>query len=164
MYRLIDSEPRLHSDKRIQSLPCSRLSPMNPTRYRVRLLLDICRIICLPVFVFSLGLNITQKHLGFLTIPSHVLFIALWASVKHALRNHIQDREARRLGAKRIPQVVGKWPGNIDILLKMLRAFRTSYVLDVYLNLFEEYQCTTLNTRILWMDNVRNSSSVVVYR
>ena len=135
---------------------------MNPARYRIRLVLDICRTVCLPVFVFSLGLNIAQKHLGFLTIPSHVLFITLWASVKTVLWNHIQDREARRLGAKRIPQVVGKWPGNIDILLKMLRAFKTSYVLDVYLNLFEEYRCTTLNTRILWTDNVRNSSVLVI--
>ncbi|KIK65139.1 hypothetical protein GYMLUDRAFT_39531 [Collybiopsis luxurians FD-317 M1] len=36
----------------------------------------------------------------------------------------------------------------------MLRAFKTSYILDVYLQLFEEYQCTTLNTRILWTDNI----------
>ncbi|KAJ3512593.1 hypothetical protein NLJ89_g3431 [Agrocybe chaxingu] len=35
-----------------------------------------------------------------------------------------------------------------------MRAFKTSYVLDVYLQLFEEYQCTTLNTRILWRDNI----------
>ncbi|GAW02064.1 cytochrome P450 monooxygenase CYP63 [Lentinula edodes] len=36
----------------------------------------------------------------------------------------------------------------------MLRAFKTSYILDVYLQLFEEYQCTTLNTRILWTDHI----------
>lgn len=53
-----------------------------------------------------------------------------------------------------IPHVVGKWPGNIDILLRMMKAFKTAYILDVYLDLFEEYQCTTLNTRILWVDQV----------
>jgi hypothetical protein len=132
---------------------------MNPARYRIRLCLDISRTICLPVFVLYLVLSITQKHLGYLTIPAHVLFIVFWACLKGALLKHIQDREARRLGAKPIPRIVGKWPGNIDILLKMLRAFKTSYVLDVYLNLFEEYQCTTLNTRILWSDNVRSSSN-----
>lgn len=135
---------------------------MNPAWYRVRLCLDISRTICLPVFVLSLALNIAQKHLGILTIPCHVLFIVLWASLKGALRKRIQDQEARRLGAKPIPRIIGKWPGNIDILLKMLRAFKTSYVLDVYLNLFEEYQCTTLNTRILWSDNVRSSSNGLV--
>lgn len=128
--------------------------PMNTARYRIRLCRDICRTIFFPVFVLSLVLNFTQTQLGLLTIPSHVLFVVLWASLKGALSNLIQDREARRLGAKHIPRIVGKWPGNIDILLNMLRAFKTSYVLDVYLDLFEEYQCTTLNTRILWTDNV----------
>lgn len=134
---------------------------MNPARYRIRLCLDIFRTICLPVFVLSLALNLAQKHLGFLTVPSHALFIVLWAASKGALLKHIQDREAIRLGAKPIPRIVGKWPGNIDILLKMLRAFKTSYVLDVYLNLFQEYQCTTLNTRIFWTDNVSSSLNVL---
>ena len=136
---------------------------MNPARYRIRFCLDISRTICLPVFVLSLALYIAQKNLGILTIPSHILFILLWAALIGALRRCIQDREARCLGAKPIPRIVGKWPGNIDILLKMLRAFKTSYVLDVYLNLFEEYKCTTLNTRILWSDNVRSSSNVLVH-
>jgi len=127
---------------------------MNPARYRIRLFLDICRTIFLPVLVLSLILNVTQKRLGLLTVPCHVLFIVLWASSQGAILKYAQDREARRLGTKPIPRIVGKLPGNIDILLKMLWAFKTSYVLDVYLNLFEEYQCTTLNTRILWLDNV----------
>jgi hypothetical protein len=52
------------------------------------------------------------------------------------------------------------WPGNLDILLSMMRAFRKSYILDVYLNLFEEYQCTTLNLNILWVDNVGPTCSI----
>ncbi|KAG6837575.1 hypothetical protein H0H93_006989 [Arthromyces matolae] len=59
-----------------------------------------------------------------------------------------------RLGAKPIPRVVGKWPGNVDVLLKMLKAFKTAYVVDVYLQLFEEYQSTTLNLYILWADQI----------
>lgn len=130
---------------------------MNPARYRVRLFLDLCRTIVLPSIVLSVALNLTQRRLGLLTVPAHVFFIVIWASSKGALSKFIQDREARRLGAKPIPRIVGKWPGNIDVLLKMLRAFKTSYVLDVYLQLFEEYQCTTLNTRIFWSDNVRTT-------
>jgi hypothetical protein len=129
---------------------------MNPARYRVRLFLDLCRTIVLPSIVLSFALNLAQQRLGLLKIPIHAIFIITWASSKGALSKFIQDREARRLGAKPIPRIVGKWPGNIDILLKMLRAFKTSYVLDVYLKLFEEYQCTTLNTRIFWSDNVRS--------
>lgn len=29
-----------------------------------------------------------------------------------------------------------------------------SYLLDVYLDLFKEYRCTTLNLRILWVDQI----------
>ncbi|KAF8900848.1 cytochrome P450 [Gymnopilus junonius] len=36
----------------------------------------------------------------------------------------------------------------------MMGSFKTSYVLDVYLQLFEEYQSTTLNLRVLWRDNI----------
>ncbi|KAF9466774.1 cytochrome P450 monooxygenase CYP63 [Collybia nuda] len=127
---------------------------MNPALYRVRLFLDLCRTIFLPSLILSLTLSFARRRLGLLTVPAHIIFIIIWASTKGALSKFIQDREAIRLGAKPIPRIVGKWPGNIDILLKMLRAFKTSYVLDVYLQLFEEYQCTTLNTRILWSDNI----------
>ncbi|RDB21763.1 hypothetical protein Hypma_011093 [Hypsizygus marmoreus] len=127
---------------------------MNPARYRTRLCLDLCRTIVLPVLVLSLGLGLTHKRLGLTAVPVHLVFVVCWASLKGAISKHLQDREAERLGARPIPRIVGKWPGNIDVLIKMLRAFKTSYVLDVYLKLFEEYQCTTLNTRILWSDNI----------
>ena len=42
----------------------------------------------------------------------------------------------------------------MDILLRMMRSFRTDYIQDVYLELFREYQCTTLNLRIFWIDTV----------
>lgn len=127
---------------------------MNPARYRIRLFLDLCRTIILPSLILLCTLKLASKQLGLLTVPVHLVFIILWTSLKGSLSKYIQDREAQRLGARPIPRIVGKWPGNIDVLLKMLRAFKTSYVLDVYLKLFEEYECTTLNTRILWSDNV----------
>ncbi|KAF5370503.1 hypothetical protein D9615_010334 [Tricholomella constricta] len=127
---------------------------MDPARYRTRLFLDLCRTILLPVLVLFTALRIFQHRLEFLTIPVYFIFIITWASAKGAITKYIQDRDAERRGAKAIPRIVGKWPGNIDVLIKMLKAFKTSYVLDVYLKLFEEYQCTTLNTRILWSDNI----------
>jgi len=128
---------------------------MNPANYRARVLFDLFHIFVVPVVVLSLVLSFFKYRLGLLSLPTHLCFVVLWAATKGALSQAKQDREARSLGAKPIPRIVGKWPGNLDVLLRMMRAFKTSYVLDVYLELFEEYQCTTLNTRILWCDMVR---------
>ncbi|KAJ7479871.1 cytochrome P450 monooxygenase CYP63 [Mycena latifolia] len=128
---------------------------MQPGRYRVRLLCDISRALVLPCACLWFTLRTLDVHLGpILSIPGYCTFVILWAVVKEALAKSSHARTARQLGAQPIRQVVGKWPGNIDVLLKMMKAFKTSYVLDVYLQLFEEYQCTTLNTRILWMDTI----------
>jgi len=123
-------------------------------RYQLRRLLDICRVIAVPFLVLSVTLNALGYSSARRAIPWHASFIILWTIVRGLYLKFAQLSEARQLGATHIPCVVGKWPGNLDILFKMLRAFETSYVLDVYLNLFEEYQCTTLNLRILWVDHV----------
>ncbi|KAJ6472705.1 cytochrome P450 monooxygenase CYP63 [Mycena vitilis] len=128
---------------------------MQPGRYRVRLLRDVCRAILLPSSTLWLVLRVLDIRLGsVLFLPVYLAFLVAWAVVKGVLTNLSHQRTARQLGAQPIRQVVGKWPGNIDVLLRMMKAFKTSYVMDVYLQLFEEYQCTTLNTRILWVDNI----------
>ncbi|KAJ7906573.1 cytochrome P450 monooxygenase CYP63 [Mycena leptocephala] len=128
---------------------------MKPGCYRLRLLLDIGRAIVLPSASLWLALKFLAIHLGpIISIPVYLAFLISWAVVKGVLSNLAHARTARQFGAQPIRQVVGKWPGNIDVLFRMVKAFKTSYVLDVYLQLFEEYQCTTLNTRILWVDNI----------
>jgi len=127
---------------------------MNPAYYRVRLLCDLFWNLLLPVLVLFLVLSQTQYRLGFLSLPAYVAFIFLWGTTKDLYRKSMQEKEAKLLGARLIPCIAGKWPGNIDVLLNMMRAFKSSYILDVYLQLFEEYQCTTINTRILWSDTV----------
>ena len=128
---------------------------MNPANYRARLFLDFFQTLILPTVLLSLTFSVFRCRPGLFSIPLHLLFIISWVMVRGAYSELRQDREAKSLGAKPIPRVVGNWPGNIDILFTMMSAFNTSYVLDVYLQLFEEYQCTTLNLRILWRDNVR---------
>jgi hypothetical protein len=142
-----------------------RISPiiMNPGNYRARLLLDLFHAFVLPTVVLSFILSIFRYRAGLFSIPLHLVFILTWVTVRVAYSELWHDRQAKSLGAKPIPRVVGKWPGNIDLLFTMIRAFSTSYVLDVYLQLFEEYQCTTLNLRILWYNNVR-SFSILFYR
>ncbi len=78
----------------------------------------------------------------------------------HSFYDFKQHQTCRRLGTKPIPRIRGKWPGNIDVLLRMMKAFKTAYLMDVYLELFQEYQCTTLNTRILWVDQVRSNTRI----
>ena len=128
---------------------------MNPANHRARLLLDLFHTFVLPPVVLSFVFSIFRYHPGLFSIPLHLVFVLTWVTAKVAYSELWHDKQARSLGAKPIPRVVGKWPGNIDLLWTMMRAFSTSYVLDVYLQLFEEYQCTTLNLRILWHNNVR---------
>ncbi|KAJ7243899.1 cytochrome P450 monooxygenase CYP63 [Mycena haematopus] len=126
-----------------------------PGCYRVRLLCDVCRAIVLPSVSLYLALRFLDLRLRpILSLPVYLAFLISWAVVKGNIVNLRHTRTAQQLGAQPIRQVVGKWPGNIDVLLRMIKAFKTSYVLDVYLQLFEEYQCTTLNTRILWVDQI----------
>jgi len=127
---------------------------MHPSHYHVRRILDGGRAVVLPSLVFFLALKLFACSPARLTPPLLASFILFWSIARGIYSNFVHRWEANQLGAKPIPCVVGKWPGNLDILFKMMRAFNTSYVLDVYLDLFEEYRCTTLNLRILWADHV----------
>ena len=53
----------------------------------------------------------------------------------------------------------GRWPGNLDVVLRLLKSFEGDYVLQGFADLFEEYGCTTLNTRFFWYDQVSPVSS-----
>lgn len=128
---------------------------MQPGDYRTRLFLDLFHLLALPSLALTALLYRFDIRLGWiLPLPSYTLFIILWAFCKGLITRLVHANARYRLGAKEIPCVRGKWPGNIDVLLKMMKSFKTSYLLDVYLQLFEEYQCTTLNTRILWSDTI----------
>ncbi|KAF7290302.1 Cytochrome P450 [Mycena chlorophos] len=128
---------------------------MWPGFYRLRLLRDVAHLIFLPFVTLSLILRAQGLRMSWLlSIPVYLSFILCWSIARYHLRALYHARLANQLGAQHIRRVVGKWPGNVDVLLRMMRAFKTSYVLDVYARLFEEYQCTTLNLRILWMDTI----------
>lgn len=127
---------------------------LNPRFYRLRLFFDILRIFVVPSLILSELCRRTNVRLGFLALPAHFLAIILWGCIRNVYYDINQVREAKRMGAKPVPRIKGKWPGNIDVLLRMMKAFKTAYLMDVYLELFQEYKCSTLNTRILWVDQV----------
>jgi len=56
--------------------------------------------------------------------------------------------------------VVGKLPGNIDVMLRLMRARHDRYLLDGFFDLFYEYQTTTLNLRFLWQDKVSSYTTI----
>ena len=126
----------------------------HPSNFRVRLMLDLFSALAVPSIILEFILRLGDIRLGRWAPAIHVAFIFCWTILKGAYTTSRQQELAKQLGARPIPSVVGKWPGNLDILLRMTGAFKTSYVLDVYLQLFEEYQSTTLNLRILWADSV----------
>lgn len=127
---------------------------MNPNQFRLRLLLDLFQLVAVPAIVFSLFLRLSHQRLGYLTVPAQLAFFIGWSFAKRSILDFQRHRNAEKLYTKQIPRVVGRWPGNVDVLVKMLKAFKKAYVLDVYLELFEEYQCTTLNLYIFWADQV----------
>lgn len=129
---------------------------MNPHQYRIRFLSDVSKIFIYPSLALSLCLRLTVTDLGHLTIPCHILFTVIVFAARIQYDAFRKRRDAYVLNARPIPCVEGRWPGNVDVMLKMLKAFKTAYIQEVYLALFEEYQCTTLNLRILWSDQVRH--------
>lgn len=122
--------------------------------FRLRIIKDIFRLVVLPPLTLSTLAHILHVQLRWWSLPAYPLSILLAAIVRVQCTQLFQRREAKQLGARHIPCVVGKWPGNIDVMFRVRKAFASSYLYNPYLELFEEYQCTTLNTRFLWMDNV----------
>lgn len=139
----------------VSGLRCDLCLNMHPDSfYRVRLVKDFIRIVVAPCITLSLLLRITEAHLRPWGVLVYIIFIVTWGYARLQYTDWMQQREARRMGARPIPRVRGRWPGNLDIYLRLLKAYDTTYVGSFHLRLFEEYQTTTLNLRLLWQDFV----------
>ena len=90
----------------------------------------------------------------FVRVGAHLVFLPIYAQLRQTYASYRNASMAASIGAEQIPHVVGKWPGNIDILLRLIKGMKEDYVLQAHADLFEEYGCNTLNTRILWSDQV----------
>jgi len=127
----------------------------NNANFRLRIARDIFRLVFVPPLALFLSVHVAHIRLGWWAPAAYTLSIVLAAVARVQYTDMVQRREAKQLGARLIPRVVGKWPGNIDVMLKLKKGLRSNgYIYQPYLELFEEYQSTTLNTRFLWMDNV----------
>lgn len=130
------------------------MSEFDHSHVRLRFLQYTFRACVLPAALMAVVIKTTQIDLGYLTIPSYLASIFLVAVARILYTDYTQTREAQRMGAILIPRVVGKWPGNIDIVFRLFADLNSGYMQDVFLELFHEYQSTTLNLRIFWTDKV----------
>ncbi|KAF9506193.1 hypothetical protein BS47DRAFT_1399699 [Hydnum rufescens UP504] len=60
--------------------------------------------------------------------------------------------ETPQRGAVLVPEIKGRWPGNLDILFKLVKAFHEDHPLSFEESFFNELQSDTVNARILWRD------------
>ncbi|KAF7338062.1 Cytochrome P450 monooxygenase CYP63 [Mycena venus] len=97
--------------------------------------------------VLRLPLNIPSAAASVFAIPLYISarsYVDLWT----------HDKAAKRLNATIVPRVQGRWPGNIDIALRVAKSFKEEYVFQVFADLFREYGVTTLNMRLFWCDQM----------
>ena len=125
------------------------------SRYRLRLFWDVVRIVLVPTCIFMGVRSAVGYKLGCLTPLAWLGFVLVASYIRVQYRDYSRRVQARQFGAKLPVEVVGKWPGNIDILIAVGRAACTRYPGTFYLQLFEKYQTTTLNLKLLWSDLVR---------
>ncbi|KAJ7502610.1 cytochrome P450 monooxygenase CYP63 [Mycena galericulata] len=123
--------------------------------YRRRMLLSLAKALVLPPLLFLAVLRpVVGLPLDIFSVLVAVLSIPLAISCRSYVHLRKQDKAARRLNARVIPRVKGKWPGNLDVALRVVKSFEEEYVLQVFADLFREYDTTTVNTRLFWDDQV----------
>lgn len=128
---------------------------LHPRQYRLRFLLDVLRAIVWPQLVFNAALYLAGFHPGaFLRVVASVLAVPLLGTVRTAISQRRNKIQAAALGAKEVPCVRGKWPGNLDIVLGFVRSLKEAYLMQFLDDLFREYDCKTLNMRLLWEDQI----------
>ncbi|KAF8308493.1 cytochrome P450 monooxygenase CYP63 [Clavulina sp. PMI_390] len=72
-------------------------------------------------------------------------------------------RQAKKLGLELVPEVKGKWLGNIDVLFLAAKAQETSYSESDMIYLFDRMGgVNTINLRILWQDQILTRDHLVM--
>ncbi|CAE6402545.1 unnamed protein product [Rhizoctonia solani] len=102
--------------------------------YRLLWLASFARFIGYPAFVLAATLRLVCPHrladskvlLGALYLG----FVPIFWGVRNTVRDVMRAREANRLGARIVPIVKAKWPGNIDLLIKLVTSTHNGYVAE----------------------------------
>lgn len=86
-------------------------------------------VVVLPAVLFSTALlRILNAHPPmWIRIALPPVLILLYAIVQVNVSEFKKDREAARMGARRVPVVKGKWIGNLDVMTELVRVFEEGY-------------------------------------
>ncbi|KZT37966.1 cytochrome P450 monooxygenase CYP63 [Sistotremastrum suecicum HHB10207 ss-3] len=136
----------------------------DPSAYRTRLIVHtLIPTFVLPVLVTTLFLQRVYPDVALLFLLIAQLFsIPAWGAITVRYGQYQQRKLADSLNAQIIPRVRGRWPGNLDIMLNMIKAAKERYLHDPYEDLFEEYKSNTLNLGFLWGDFIITKDEEVV--
>ncbi|KAI5115359.1 hypothetical protein M0805_009652 [Coniferiporia weirii] len=121
-------------------------------------LLRVLPVILLPDVGLYTFLYALDEAFG-VSLPPWLRWAALIAvgpfvlSLKVLQDGRTQTREAARRGAIRVPVIPGKWPGNIDVLLNLVKAFETGYIAEPFWPVVEKLG-KVFGTRILWVGGI----------
>src|ERR1700733_12598237 len=113
--------------------------------YRKRILLSFSKALIVPPLFTCLALRFASPSISlWFYFPLVLLSVPLTIVLRSHYTIWSQDRDAARLDAQPITRVSGRWPGNLDVVLRLLKSFESDYVLQGFADLFDEYACTTL--------------------
>lgn len=129
------------------------------------LLRSIFETFVLPVLIAHGFTRLAAKGIALSTSVTalvYILAIPLNELISSLLSSRRKSENRNRLGARSVPKVKGKWPGNIDILRALIKTEEEEYPGDLFLRWANEYG-PTYDMGILWASQVctlRNQKSI----
>ncbi|KAJ7603778.1 cytochrome P450 monooxygenase [Mycena polygramma] len=118
--------------------------------------------LALPSIVTYLASNYFKSP-RWISIAASVLAGPIWLWARSVYQTLVEEREIRTFGAVRVPQVHGKWPGNLDLLLARLKGGKDSYPFDAAELMTRRYG-RTFNARILGENRIVTSDPAHIQR
>lgn len=109
---------------------------------------------CWPTIDSHLGWG-CYSVLGSLVLLSLHIFVTYLHSVYCLYR-------ARALGARPIPSVNGRWPGNFDLLREWLGIWKNGYPGDIAGRIMHRLESNTYHVKMFWRDTVFTADPEIV--
>ncbi|KZS95288.1 cytochrome P450 [Sistotremastrum niveocremeum HHB9708] len=136
------------------SMECLLPNPTDYSAYRTRFLILIFIPFCAPPILFLALLQSFGYHLYLSAWLAYPLSILIWNTARLKYTEYVEWHEARRMGAEPIPRLVGRWPGNLDIVYTIATQLGARYPHVVLLELLESSGHRTANARMLWGNQI----------
>ena len=131
--------------------------------WRTRFLLESLRVFFLPPLILRAALTIA--HINVRSGWSPILYlssVALYINLYDRYWYWYSQREATKRGVRPIPIAHGKWIGNIDLLLRVMRTPGHAYVGQPIHEIMLEHRTNTINIRPLWSDLIFTADEMIM--